>query len=273
MRLAVVVQTPDVPREAPLGLLTGSFAEKLSKAAQWGADGVELLTVDPSSLDRHSLRVQLRNAGLEVAAISSGALRSVCDLALLAEDRDRATKAARCFTELIHFAADVEAPLVTVGGFRGRVAGGGPNVRARLVGLLRETASHAARYGVCVALEPLNRYETDIVITAEEGLLLVREVDQASFGIMLDTFHVNIEERGWIEPFRQVAQAGRLWHIHLGDNNRSAAGFGHLDFSSLVSALREMGYDGYLSAEHLAIPDPDAAARQTLSHMRRLLYS
>ena len=61
------------------------------------------------------------------------------------------------------------------------------------------------------------------------------------------------------------------WHVHVGDSNRLPPGGGHLDFAEIVRTLREIGYAGYLSAELLAEPDPDAAAQATIEHLRRLI--
>jgi sugar phosphate isomerase/epimerase len=66
-------------------------------------------------------------------------------------------------------------------------------------------------------------------------------------------------------------EAGRLWHVHLGDNNRLPPGEGMIDFGRVVGILRGIGYAGFLSAELMALPDPDTAARTTLTYMRALL--
>jgi sugar phosphate isomerase/epimerase len=65
--------------------------------------------------------------------------------------------------------------------------------------------------------------------------------------------------------------AGRLWHVHLGDSNRLPPGKGHLDFAGIVSTLAQGGYEGYLSAELLAKPDPDTAAEMTIRTMRGIM--
>jgi sugar phosphate isomerase/epimerase len=65
--------------------------------------------------------------------------------------------------------------------------------------------------------------------------------------------------------------AGRLWHVHLGDSNRLPPGQGHLDFPAIVATLREVGYQGYLSAELLPRPNPDAAAEATIAYMRQYI--
>ena len=87
----------------------------------------------------------------------------------------------------------------------------------------------------------------------------------------MDTYHINIEEASWTEPFRQVMAEDKLFHVHLGDNNRLPPGKGLIDFSAIVDTLAEINYTGYLSAELFPKPDPDTAARQTLEYMNTIL--
>ena len=143
--------------------------------------------------------------------------------------------------------------------------------REQLISILRGAATKALTRGVQLALEPLNRYETDIIHNVEEGLAFLSEVNHSALGLLLDTYHMNIEERSWTEPLRRAMASGQLLHVHLGDNNRLPPGHGLIDFAAIVATLRETGYAGYLSAELLALPDPDTAARQTLAHLRSLL--
>jgi len=273
MRLACAISTPEVHPSPPVALLSGDFAERLAKASVMGYDGVELMVARPDELDAAALREQVARAGLEIAAIASGAVYMMDGLTLLAADADVAARAAARMDGLIAFAAAVGAPIVTIGGFRGRLAsaGGGEQARERLVQALRVAAIHAAERNVRLALEPLNRYESDIINTAAECLALCQEVDRTHLGLLLDTYHVNIEEASVSGAFRLGLEAGRLWHVHLGDNNRLAPGQGHMDFATIVTALHEGGYSGYLSAELLPLPDPDAAAAATIRHMRRFI--
>ena len=271
MRLALAVQTPDVTFALPVALLSGTWPEKLDRAARLGVDGLELMTADPSGLQPGRMRKELEAHGLSAAAIGSGAAVMQAGLTLLHADAAVAARAATRLNELTAFAADVGAPLVTVGSFRGRLAGAGPGARERLADTLRLAAERAAALGVRLAVEPLNRYEADLVNTAAEGLAFVESIGHAAVGLLLDTYHVNIEESSWEAPILLLMRAGRLWHVHLGDNNRLAPGDGMIDFGALVRTLRASGYDGTLSAELLARPDPDTAARRTVEHMRPLL--
>lgn len=271
MKLALAIQTPDVPVPVPVALLTGTLEDKLAKAAQMGAQGVELMVADPAALDAAGIRALLIRHGLQAAAVGSGAVALTAGLTLLHADASKAAQAEARLRDLVEFAAAVGAPLVTIGSFRGRLAGYGPGARERLVAVLRAAALYAGERGVRLALEPLNRYESDVVNTAEQGLALAQEVGHPALGLLLDTYHVNIEESSWTEPFRRLMAAGLLWHVHLGDNNRLAPGRGLIDFPAVVATLRQVGYDGFLSAELLARPDPDTAARETLAYMRPLL--
>lgn len=272
MKLAVVATTPDVYKPSPVALLSGSLEEKLRKAAEFGCDGVELMPIEPAKIDVAGLRKMLGQHGLEAAAIASGALAGGAGLTLLAADHAVAEQAQERLWQLIELAAAVGAPVVTIGGFRGRLAAvADGHGRDRLIQALQAAAAYAAPRHVRLAIEPLNRYESDNVITCEEGLELLDEIGHAHVGLLIDLFHANIEEPSITESIAQVAAAGRLWHVHLGDSNRLAPGWGHIDFGAVVAALRDVGYTGYLSGELLPQPTPDAAARQTIHFMRQFM--
>lgn len=271
MKLSLAIQTPEVQPTVPVALCSGDYQEKLAKAAQWGADGVELMSTEPYRLDWKQIIAGLQEHGLEAAAIASGAIAFALGLTLLHPDPQTAATARQRLFELIDLAQAVKAPLVTIGSFRGRAASVGENAPQQLQDILFEATEYAQVRSVRLVLEPLNRFESDILHTAEQALKFLNEINHPSLGLLLDTFHVNIEEASWTEPYRLALQAGRLWHVHLGDNNRLAPGWGLIDFAAIVKTLRENGYNGYLSAELLAKPDADSAAQQTLSHMRTIL--
>jgi sugar phosphate isomerase/epimerase len=161
--------------------------------------------------------------------------------------------------------------LVTVGGFRGRSNGNQQAALIRLGEILHEAAAIAGNRGVRLAVEPINRYEGDLIQNVAQGLAFLNQVNHPALGLLLDTFHVNIEEASWTEPFARVFAAGKLFHVHLGDNNRLPPGKGLIDFQAILQTLQSVGYQGFLSAELLALPDADSAAADTLTYMHRLL--
>jgi len=271
MKLALVLTTPEVQPAPPVALLTGTFTARLAKAKALGYDGVEIMVMDPAQANAAEIRGLLAGAGLEVAAVASGALAFAARLTLLNQDSAVSERALRRLHDVIVFAAQVGAPLVTIGSFRGwcrSVVGDG---QAQLSSILRTVCGWAGEYSVCLVIEPLNRYEADAVNTAQQALDLIADVGSPNLGLLLDTFHANIEEPSPTGAVRLAAQAGRLWHVHIGDSNRWPPGQGHFDFAGFVRALHQVNYTGYLSAELLGKPDPDAAARLTAAHMLPLV--
>jgi sugar phosphate isomerase/epimerase len=126
--------------------------------------------------------------------------------------------------------------------------------------------TYAAEQGVKITMEPINRYETDFIFSAADGMRLVEGLDCENFGLMLDLFHMNIEDVSIEEGLRQAGD--RLWHVHIADSNRRYPGNGHLDFDSTFATLNDMRYAGYISAELLPLPDPDVAAQKTIEFLQ-----
>jgi len=271
MRLALATPTPEVNVVVPVALLSGTFEERMLKAADLGYDGVELMVVRPGEIDIGGLRDLTESRGLEVAAVATGAIPLLEGLTLLAADPDVSDRASARLLELIDFAADVGAPLVTIGSFRGRLAWAGEHAQDRLARMLTEACAHGAQRGIRLALEPLNRYESDVINNVDEALSFVEKVGHSHLGVLVDTFHANIEERSIAGSLCRAMAAGRLWHVHLGDSNRLPPGQGHINFSNVVATLDGLGYQGYISAELLPRPDPDAAAAATIGYMRQFM--
>ncbi|MCA9835942.1 MAG: sugar phosphate isomerase/epimerase [Trueperaceae bacterium] len=114
---------------------------------------------------------------------------------------------------------------------------------------LKEVYDHAQKEGVRIALEPLNRFETNFLNRHDQALALAQAVGP-DCGVCLDAFHMNIEEA----DFRQALQntGSRLYDFHVADNNRMACGQGQLNWRDIVGMLKEIGYDGALTVEFVA---------------------
>ena len=140
---------------------------------------------------------------------------------------------------------------------------------AWLVEALQECASVSGQAGGRLVIEPINRFEADFIHSARDGLSLLERVGYDHVGLILDTFHMNIEEPSIEESIRLVGP--RLYHFHLSDSNRWHPGAGHIDFASVVHILADMGYDGFLSGEFMAKPDAETAAQRMIEHVRPLL--
>lgn len=112
---------------------------------------------------------------------------------------------------------------------------------------LSELARFAGDHGVVLALEPLNRYSTPYCCTAQDAAYIAGRVDQQGLGIMLDTFHMNIEEDSFEHTI--AGAGGMLRHMHFADNNRKMPGYGHIDFKAIVGALVKIRYERYVTFE------------------------
>jgi sugar phosphate isomerase/epimerase len=151
---------------------------------------------------------------------------------------------------------------------RGGPLGAQPRQEAweHLVDGLRDASVAAAARGVRLAVEAINRYETGLVHTCADGLGLLDAVGADNVGLLLDTFHMNIEERS-IEGAIMRAD-DRLFHFHVADSNRLHPGGGHVDFGAALAALHAIGYSGYVSGEFMPEPDPATAAQRAVEHLR-----
>jgi D-psicose/D-tagatose/L-ribulose 3-epimerase len=121
-----------------------------------------------------------------------------------------------------------------------------PDERARDVDLLvknlSELAKHAGDHGVVLCIEPLNRFETSFINLATQAIEVVDRVNHPACQIMLDTFHMNIEEKSAGAAIRAAGK--RLKHVHACENDRGAPGSGNVTWNEVAQALRDIGYDG-----------------------------
>jgi len=111
-----------------------------------------------------------------------------------------------------------------------------------LVGQLRSLADYAGSRGVTLCVEPLNRFETSFINLTSQAIELIDRVNHPACQIMLDTFHMNIEERSLGEAIRAAGQ--RLKHVHACENDRGAPGSGHLPWLEVAQALKDIHYEG-----------------------------
>ena len=122
-----------------------------------------------------------------------------------------------------------------------------PGVRARSVESVREMADFAAQCGVTMTLEVVNRFEHFLINTSEEAVQLVRDIDRPNVNVMLDCFHMNIEEDFLGDAIRTAGKY--LGHFHIGECNRKVPGKGHMPWDEMGKAFKDIGYDGAVVME------------------------
>ncbi len=240
-----------------------------AKARELGFDAVEIFPPEPDAIEVGGLRKLLSEHQLSLAAVGTGAGWVKHKLLLTDPNADQRKRAKDFVRGIIDFAGKFGAPAI-IGSMQGRWGGDvtRENGLAHLAEAVGELGNYAKQYRVPLLFEPLNRYETNFVSTVESGLELLKKSGSDNVRLLCDLFHMNIEERDISESLRQAAK--QLGHVHLADSNRRAAGGGHSDFAPIAKALREIGYNGFISAEAMAGPGgPEEAAKMTMAAFRK----
>ena len=265
MKKAIVVSTQ--PTKFDAVAFKGDLEANLARVARLGYDGVELAIRDPRMVDADGIVDLARRYGLEIPAIGTGQAWGEEGLSFTDPD----TRVRRAAVERVKSHVPVASrfgAVIIVGLLRGIVRPGVSDEQAWswMADSLRECAELALGSDVRIAVEPINRYETTLVNTAADGLALLERVGMPNLGLLLDTFHMNIEEPDIFESIRLTAP--HLFHFHVADSNRWYPGAGHLDFPSIVATLREVGYKGHVSVEAMPLPDADTCAEKSIEAMR-----
>jgi D-psicose/D-tagatose/L-ribulose 3-epimerase len=233
-----------------------SGADVIAFLADAGCDGVEL-GGDPARTDRAELAGLLEAAGVKATGITALCRWPTQDRDLAHPDAGARRRAVEYYRGCVELAVAVNAPVVgLIPVAVGRVAAlGDPAQEWELaVAGAREVARYAAAHDVQVGIEAINRYESFLLPTAERALAFADDIDEPNVGVVLDLFHMNLEEA---DPAAAVAAAAdRLVALHVADSNRRGPGRGHADIAGPVRAAVAAGYTGPLVLECTA-PGPD----------------
>lgn len=242
------------------------------KAKELGFDAVEIFPPSPAGVDAEALRRLLSETGLRVAAFGTGAGWVLQRLTLTAVEDGKRAQAREFIRGIIDLAGQFRASAI-IGSMQGRYGEGVDKAAAlgHLTAALNDLGEHAGKYGVPLLYEPLNRYETNLVNTVEEGVRLLDSLSTRNVKLLADLFHMNIEEIDVAAALRRGGE--HIGHVHFVDSNRRPAACGHTDFAPIAAALRDIGYQGHVSAEALPYPDPVEAARLTMAAFHKYFGS
>ena len=230
----------------------------LPRIREAGFDGVEVPMYKGRDFAVAALREGLADTGMECTICSV----LVEGLSLTSDDAGVRAKAVEQLRENIATTAEVGARIIAgpmyspVGYMTGRRRTADEWRRA--VECWQELGPWLAQHEVVAAIEPLNRFETYFLNTAEDSARFCDEVGHPNVGILFDTFHANIEEKSIADGYRRVAR--HLKHVHTCENDRGTPGSGHVEWAEVFAAIREIGYDGWLTIESFASNLPEIAA-------------
>jgi len=225
-----------------------------------GFDGVEVPLFRPSEFATADIANGLAENGLDctICAVLTGGLSIISDDA--AVRRQTRVHMEECVKTSAEVGAKIIAgPLYSPVGYlpgRRRTA----DEWKWAVDCYQSLGPVLQQYGVTIAIEPLNRFETYFLNTAQDAATLCDQIGHPNVGVLFDTFHANIEEKDIAQGYRTVGR--HLKHVHTCENDRGIPGTGHVEWKSVFEALHDLKYDGWLTIESFgfALGELSAAA-------------
>ncbi len=266
MQKSIVVSTPEAEFSALA--FKEDFKNSIKKVAELGFDAVELAVRNPENIDFEKTKEVLKEYNLSVPAIGTGQAFGEEGLSFTDFDKDIREKAVERIKAHMNFSEQIGEPQIIIGLIRGIMDEDQKMAEAEKYFI--ECLRHCADYkeNIILTLEPINRYETNLYNTIESMKNLINKTDRNNVKLMIDTFHMNIEEPNIYESIKKSAEY--ISHVHVADSNRWAPGCGHLDFEKIIETLKDINYSGALSAEILPKPNPDKSAELTMKFFEKL---
>jgi sugar phosphate isomerase/epimerase len=250
-----------------------SIREKLANLERFGFEGVEFrLTEEEATPERIAEAEEaLAESPLTVCCVSMPGAAG--GLPLDSEDAKR-TKLAYTKT-ILQVAARLGGPMIITPEYRpqfplplwDRPKPLTAKENELLLSFVSEVAEFAEKVSGIAMLEPINRYEGHFYNRVEEALAVCKKVGSDRIKLMIDFFHMSIEERDIAASIEQAA--GYVQHVQLGDNNRELPGQGSTDFRTGFAALRRIGYDGYMALECRIPDEPEREIPECVRYLRK----
>ncbi|MCX6872353.1 MAG: sugar phosphate isomerase/epimerase [Verrucomicrobia bacterium] len=240
MKLSYILPAPAADRAMD------EFDGDLACMKDAGYDAVELQIEDPSIFDEDRVRRSLQRASYTMCAFQTGATyysRGNCLCTADAIVRRRTIELLKSFVAL----ASRWNAVIVFGSLQGRLKDEPDRQTgaARIRDAIREVGEYAVEKQAMIAFEPVNHLEIGFHNTIAEVAALVRTLDLSSVRMMIDTFHMNIEEQDMLTPLSTLQDI--LAHVHLSETNRDVLGQGHWPTAAFFEALARIGYQGYCS--------------------------
>lgn len=268
MRSAITVSLVPEAKAGPF-VFHGDLDVACSQANALGFDAIELFPTDADAVDARALRQILHRNRLDLAAVGTGAGWLVRKWSLTSPDPAIRHRAQQFIAAIIDFAGGFGAPAI-IGSMQGRAEGAVTREQALewVAEALEQLGPRAHSHGVPLLIEPLNRYESNLLNTLSQTSDFIQSLRSRNIRVLADLFHMNIEEASIPEAL--IAAGPLVGHVHFADSNRRAIGMGHTPIGHAFEALTRVGYQGYLSAEILPLPTTEEAAQRTIQAFRSL---
>jgi len=243
---------------------TPEFTEKdlhlFDRLKGMGFDGIEIHTNHPETLPKKKIKEKMNETGMKCTFTATLGKNTN----IISPDKEKRKAGVEFLKERIDIASELGSDVLggviyaAWGEFTGKVRT--KEEWSYSKESLLEAAQYAQEKGVVLALEPVNRYETYFLNIAEDARKLVEEINHPHVRIHLDTYHLNIEEESFYEAIKMAGEY--LYHLHLCENNRGIPGTGHVAWSDVFKALKEIKYDRWAVVESF-VPAIEEIARMT----------
>jgi len=264
--VAVAEQVPD----GTPALFQGKIPDAAKWAAELGYDALEVHVQKPGLVDAAVWKQACEQNGIQVAALASGSAYLMEGISLSHPDPEKRRLAVERMKEHIGLAQQLGA-IATIGVLKG-LASQCESREAFLSNYrdsLEQCIPYAEERGVVIAMECVNRMESDMFNTIAECARFARSFHSKAFRIYIDTYHLDLEESNIPEAIRGAADM--IAYAQISDRNRRYPDGKHCDMRLMTDTLKELDYRGYLSLECRPEPSAQEAARQGLAFMRSLL--
>ena len=233
--------------------------ETFKRLSRYGYDGIELKG-EPSLYDIEEIKSLCTEFDLQVTSVLGWTIWGIPGRDLSSPDEAERAAAVKFLKEVVDFTVQLEAPILLVLPFpAGRTTPtGDPQSEnewistaavewKNAVDSVRQVSEYAVTQELTLAVEPINRFETYQLTTAEQAMKFIRDVNAVNVKLNLDTYHMNIDESDPVEAVRRSGE--HLVHLHVAGSNRQAPGSGHTDFVELFKVLKALEFQGTIALE------------------------
>src|SRR5688572_11713713 len=247
-------------------------------AAKAGYDAIEIApftiakyVTDITHEQRRNIREAAKVAGIAISGIH-WVLVEAEGMFLVHNDPEVRKKSSKYFCDLVEFCSDIGGHIIVVGSPKQRNIPAGAT-KEQALEWARETITpsvmRAMDKGLTICLEPLSPAETNFINTAEEAVRFIRGLHAPSLKIILDVKAMSSESK----PIPQIIRESwpHFAYFHANDKNLKGPGFGEVDFQPIAAALKEEGYDGYVSVEVFNFDEgPEVIATKSIEYLKKV---
>lgn len=256
------------PERQPV-IIRGEIESVAERVRESGYDAIELFIRNPRQYDATRLNTAAKANGLEFCAIATGMEYNLNKLCLISDDALVRQAAVDRLKEHLELGAALGCPVI-VGIMRGNIPdfNNYQEYEDRFSEALRELSAYASQIGGSIVVESIMRYINNYLNSAPETAEYLRKLNLPNIQLHIDTHSMIVEDKNLAQSVRETADV--LGYVHFSDSNRGYPGAGNIDFKAVMSALMDVGYQGYITTECQPYPSEITCAKHGLDYMKRL---